>query len=185
VAKSVAAAARLPKIRLLTLHAMGGLEMMRAAKSALSGVTSPPKLLGVTLLTSLNEAQVREIGLLGPLTARVQELARLAKDAGMDGVVASPREFPALRPVVGHEMLLVAPGVRPNVGAAQAASHDQARVATPGEAVEWGADYLVVGRPITAASDPARAAQAILDEMAAARRMAVLSTRASSASNAS
>jgi orotidine-5'-phosphate decarboxylase len=184
VSKAVAAAAKLPKIRLLTLHATGGLEMMRAAKAAVSGATNPPKLLAVTVLTSLNEEQVQEIGLAGPITARVQDLARLAQAAGMDGVVASPREFSALRSVVGSEMLLVAPGVRPNVGAAQSASHDQSRIATPGEAIQWGADYLVVGRPITAASDPAKAAQAILDEMAAAKRLLVQS-RANSATNAS
>ena len=168
VSKAVAAAARLPKIKLLTIHATGGLEMMRAAKAALRGVKNPPNLLAVTVLTSLDESQVEKIGLAGPISMRVLELARLAREAGMDGVVASPREFPALRPVVGRAMLLVAPGVRPVKPGASADADDQARIATPGEAVAWGADYLVVGRPITAAPDPAKAAGAILSEMRAA-----------------
>lgn len=157
--------------------------MMRAAKGALAGMKNQPKLLGVTILTSLSESQVEEIGLAGPITTRVQHLARMAKEAGMDGVVASPREFPALRAVVGNNMLLVAPAVRPVTGAAQAASQDQARVATPAEAVRWGADYLVVGRPITAAPDPVQAAEAILQEMDAERRTLSEVPRAKSAAN--
>ena len=158
--------------------------MLRAAKQALAGVKNPPKLLGVTVLTSLDDARIARIGLAGPLTTRVQELAKLAKEAGMDGVTASPHEFPALRPIVGNEMLLVAPGVRPTTGAAQAAAHDQARVATPGEAIQLGADYLVVGRAITAAPDPAKAADAILEEMDAARKVRAEGSRAKSAANA-
>jgi orotidine-5'-phosphate decarboxylase len=142
--------------------------MMRAAKAALAGLKNPPKLLGVTVLTSLDGAKIAQIGLAGPLTSRVQELAKLACEAGMDGIVASPREFPSLRPLIGKDMLLVAPGVRPTSGTAQSGVHDQVRIATPGEAIRWGADYLVVGRPITAAPDPARAAEAILEEMEAA-----------------
>lgn len=180
VSKAVAAAAKLPKVRLITIHTTGGVEMMRSAKEALAGVKNAPKLLGVTVLTSLDDAKIARIGLAGPVTSRVQELAKLAKEAGMDGIVASPHEFPSLRSVVGAGMLLVAPGVRPASGIAQTASHDQARVATPGEAVQLGADYLVVGRAITAAPDPAKAADAILEEMTAARRekSAALSARA-------
>lgn len=170
VSKAVSAAARLPKIKLLTLHTTGGFEMMRAAKEALAGAKDAPTLLGVTVLTSLDDARMARIGLQGPLTARVQELARLAKEAGMGGVVASPHEFPALRPIVGNDMLLVAPGVRPATGVAQTAAHDQARVATPGEAIRLGANFLVVGRAITSAPEPAKAADAILEEMEAARR---------------
>jgi orotidine-5'-phosphate decarboxylase len=184
VSKAVAAAARLPKIRMLTIHATGGLEMMRSAKDALAGVKNPPKLLAVTVLTSLNEPQIREIGLAGPITVRVRELSRMAKAAGIDGIVASPREFPALRSIVGAEMLLVAPGVRPNSGLATAASDDQARVATPAEAITWGADYLVIGRPITAAGDPVKAADAILQEIAEARKALTQKPQANSASNA-
>ena len=184
VAKAVAAAAKLPKVRLITIHTTGGLDMMRAAKEALIGVKNPPKLLGVTVLTSLDEAKISRIGLTGPLTTRVQELTKLAKEAGMDGVVASPHEFPSLRSIVGNEMLLVAPGVRPAVGAAQTAAHDQARIATPGEAIQLGADYLVVGRAITAAPDPVKAADAILEEMGSARKANSGSSRAMSAATA-
>ncbi|HEV2489001.1 MAG TPA: orotidine-5'-phosphate decarboxylase [Candidatus Acidoferrales bacterium] len=183
VSKAVAAAATLPKVRLLTLHTTGGFDMLVAAKQALAGVKNRPKLLGVTVLTSLDDARMVRVGLAGPLTTRVQELARLAKEAGMDGVVASPHEFPSLRPIVGNEMLLVAPGVRPATGAAQAAAHDQARIATPGEAIRLGADYLVVGRAITAAPDPAKAADAILQEMDAERKMLSTAPRARSAAH--
>jgi orotidine-5'-phosphate decarboxylase len=184
VSKAVAAAAKLPKVRLLTIHTTGGLDMLRAAKQALAGVKNPPRLLGVTVLTSLDEARIARIGLAGPLTTRVQELARLAKEAGIDGVVASPLEFPALRSIVGDGMLLVAPGVRPTTGAAQTVAHDQARTATPGEAIQLGADYLVVGRAITAAPDPAKAADAILEEMGSARKARAEGSRAKSAANA-
>lgn len=183
VSKAVAAAAKLPKIRLITIHATGGLDMMRAAKEALVRIKNPPKLLGVTVLTSLDDAKIARIGLAGPVTTRVQELARLAKEAGMDGVVASPHEFPALRAIVGKEMLLVAPGVRPASGIAQTAAHDQARVATPGEAIKLGGDYLVVGRAITATPDPAKAADAILEEMAASKRENSAALQAKAADN--
>lgn len=184
VSKAVAAAAKLPKVRLLTIHTTGGLEMLRAARAALANVKNPPKLLGVTVLTSLDDAKIAQIGLAGPLTERVQKLAALAKEAGMDGVVASPLEFPALRGIVGESMLLVAPGVRPAAGAAQVTAHDQARIASPGEAIRLGADYLVVGRAITTAPDPAKAADAILEEMEAARREHNPGSRAKSAASA-
>lgn len=184
VSKAVAAAAKLPKVRMITIHTTGGLDMMRAAKDALTGEKNPPKLLGVTVLTSLDNSKMARIGLIGPLTTRVQKLTKLAKEAGMDGVVASPHEFPSLRSIVGNEMLLVAPGVRPAVGAAQTAAHDQARIATPGEAIQLGADYLVVGRAITAAPDPVKAADAILEEMGSARKANSGSSRAMSAATA-
>ena len=169
---------------MITIHTTGGLDMMRAAKDALTGEKNPPKLLGVTVLTSLDNSKMARIGLIGPLTTRVQKLTKLAKEAGMDGVVASPHEFPSLRSIVGNEMLLVAPGVRPAVGAAQTAAHDQARIATPGEAIQLGADYLVVGRAITAAPDPVKAADAILEEMGSARKANSGSSRAMSAATA-
>lgn len=184
VSKAVAAAAKLPKVRMLTLHTTGGGEMMRAAKEAVADLKYPPKLLGVTILTSLDDAKIARIGLAGPVATRVQELAKLANEAGMDGVVASPHELLALRRVVGDEMLLVTPGIRPATGAAQSVVHDQARVATPGEAIRAGADYLVVGRAITAAPDPVKAADAILEEMAAARRSRIETSRTKSATNA-
>jgi len=137
----------------------------------------------VTVLTSLDDAKIEQIGLAGPLTNRVQELAKLALQASMDGLVASPREFPSLRPLVGKDILLVAPGVRPVSPSAQSGFDDQARVATPGEAIRWGADYLVVGRPITAAPDPANAAEAILEEMDAARKTLSVTPHAKSAAS--
>ena len=121
-------------------------------------------LLGVTLLTSLDSAALRRIGIAGPPASRVVKLAKLAQQAGLDGVVASPREVRAIRRACGPRFLLVVPGVRPG----WAARGDQARVATPAETVRAGADYIVVGRPITAARDPHAAARRILDEIIAA-----------------
>ena len=158
---------------MLTLHTTGGLEMMRAAKKSLDGLENPPKLLGVTVLTSLDDEGLGRIGLAGPVEDRVVELALLAREAGLDGIVASAREVEAVRKAVGPRMLIVVPGVRPGaVGGRDSgkSKDDQARVATPGNAIRWGADYLVVGRPITAATDPAKAADEILLEMKAARR---------------
>jgi orotidine-5'-phosphate decarboxylase len=165
VAGAVAAAARLPGILLLNVHASGGFEMMQAAARALPRGRRRPKLLGVTLLTSLDAAALRRIGIAGPPAARVVKLSKLAQRAGLDGVVASPREVRAIRRACGHRFLLVVPGVRPG----WAARGDQARVATPADAVRAGADYIVVGRPITAARDPHAAARRILEEISAAK----------------
>ncbi len=170
VAGAVAAAAKLPKVRMLTLHTTGGLEMMRAAKDALKGVKKPPLLLGVTILTSLDDAALGRIGLAGPAESRVVALALLAQEAGVGGIVASAREVEAVRMALGQKMRIVVPGVRPASTGGTGNADDQARVATPGNAIRWGADYLVVGRPITAAPDPAKAADAILLEMNAARK---------------
>lgn len=166
VAHAVAAAARLPRVRLLTLHASGGLAMMRAAREAASRKKNRPLLLGVTVLTSFDEAALREIGMEGSLGSRVVALARLAKTAGLDGVVCSALEAPAVRRELGPEFKILVPGVRP----ATAAANDQSRVATPGDAVRAGADYLVVGRPITAAANPRAAAREIVAEIAHAER---------------
>ena len=166
VAHAVAAAARLPRVRLLTLHASGGLAMMRAAREAAGSKKNRPLLLGVTVLTSFEEVTLREIGMEGSLGARVVALARLAKTAGLDGVVCSALEAPAVRRELGPEFKILVPGVRP----ATAAANDQSRVATPGDAVRAGADYLVVGRPITAAANPRAAAREIVAEIAHAER---------------
>jgi len=166
VAGAVAAAAGLPRVRMLTLHATGGLAMMRAAREAVARKKNPPALLGVTLLTSLDAQALRQVGILGPVASRVVALARLAKEAGLDGVVSSPQEARAIRRACGPKFLIVVPGVRPGSAAAQ----DQSRVATPAEAIRAGADYLVVGRPITAAKNPRAAALAINEEIAAASR---------------
>ena len=172
VAGAVKSAAQLPKVRMLTLHTTGGQEMMQAAKDALKGIKNPPKLLGVTILTSLDAASLAQIGLTGPVESRVVALAQLAKAAGLDGIVASAREASIVRAAVGRDMVIVVPGVRPTVLAGAQKPDDQARVATPANAIRAGADYLVVGRPITAAPDPRKATEAILQEMKAARKHA-------------
>jgi orotidine-5'-phosphate decarboxylase len=162
VAHGVASAARLPGVRLLTLHTTGGLAMMRAAREAAGEGKKRPQLLGVTILTSMDEATLAEVGLAGPPATRAVELAKLAKTARLDGVVASAHEVRAIREACGAGFLIVVPGIRP----ASASADDQARVATPAQAISAGADYLVVGRPITAAKDPRKAALEIAKEMA-------------------
>jgi orotidine-5'-phosphate decarboxylase len=170
VAGAIAAAARLPGVGLLNVHATGGLEMMKAAAKSLAA-SSPEseraKLIAVTILTSLDQAALRQAGISGTPRNRVVSLARLTQQAGLDGVVASPHEIKAIRRASGKDFLIVVPGVRPNQAGTER-KDDQARVATPGDAIRAGADYLVIGRPITAAPDPRAAAEAILDEMASA-----------------
>lgn len=166
VAGAVTAAARLPKVRLLTLHASGGVAMMRAAREAVTGRKNRPALLGVTVLTSLDARALGRIGISGSPATRAVVLARLAKEGGLDGVVASAHEVRGIRRACGPNFLIVVPGVRPE----SASAHDQVRVATPAAAIRAGADYLVVGRPITEARDPRRAAMAIAQQIASARR---------------
>ncbi|HEX9051108.1 MAG TPA: orotidine-5'-phosphate decarboxylase, partial [Anaeromyxobacter sp.] len=139
---------------LLTVHAAGGPEMVRAA---VRGAGPATRVLAVTVLTSLDAAALAAIGLAGPPEAAVVRLARLAIDAGAGGLVCSPQEVGAVRAAVGPGPLLVVPGVRP----AGAAKGDQARVATPEDAVRAGADVIVVGRPLRDAPDPVAAARAI------------------------
>ena len=139
---------------LLTVHAAGGSEMIAAA---VCGAGPDVKVLAVTVLTSLDAAALRAIGLEGPPQEAVVRLAQLAVVAGAGGLVCSPHEVAAVREAVGEEPLLVVPGVRP----AGAAKGDQARVATPAEAVRAGADVIVIGRPLREAADPAAAARAI------------------------
>lgn len=164
VAAAVRAAAGLPGVKLVNVHATGGLEMLRAARRAVAGMRRRPKLLAVTLLTSLDGAALRRVGISGSPQSRVVALARLAQQAGLDGVVCSAHELRAIRRACGPRFLTVVPGIRP----AAAAKGDQARVATPAQAIRDGADYLVIGRPVTAARDPRAAAEAILREMSAA-----------------
>ena len=164
VAGAVAAAAQLPRVQLLTLHASGGLAMMKAAREALSGRKRRPALLGVTVLTSLDAAALRTLGVRATPITQAVALARLAKQAGLDGVVTSAREVRAIRQACGPKFLIVVPGIRPS----SSALNDQSRVATPAEAISAGANYLVVGRPITAAPNPRAAALAIRQEIAAA-----------------
>ncbi len=174
---AVASSLSLPGVHLLDVHALGGLEMMRAAAQvrdeAKASKSAPPKLLAITILTSMDNAALRGVGVTGPASRRAVQLARLAKKAGMDGVVASPQEVRAIRRACGKDFLIVVPGIRPLVGGGKTVSRkhrtdDQARVATPAEAIRAGADYLVIGRPITGAPDPEAAARAILEEIGSA-----------------
>jgi orotidine-5'-phosphate decarboxylase len=169
VAGAISAAAELPDVRLLDLHATGGAAMMRAGTQALTRNAGRrrPKLLGITLLTSLDKADLRRVGIGGTPGSRALSLARLAKRCGLDGVVASPKEVRQIRRGCGRDFLIVVPGIRPAQDGPSRAD-DQARVATPAEAIRAGADYLVVGRPITAAADPPAAARAIAAQVASA-----------------
>ena len=164
VASAVAAAAKLPAMRLVNVHASGGVEMMRAAREAAGNGRSRPAVLAVTILTSLDAKALRGVGMSGSPANRTVALARLAKSAGMDGVVASAQEVHSIRRACGPKFLIVVPGIRP----AATAANDQSRIATPAEAIRAGADYLVVGRPITAARDPRSAALAVASEIAGA-----------------
>lgn len=147
---------------MLNVHALGGAAMMRAAAEAAAAAGADrPLVLAVTVLTSLDDGDLGELGLAGPVLDRVLALARLARDCGLDGVVCSAQEVAALRREMGSGFKLVVPGIRPD----WAAAGDQKRVMTPADAVEAGADYLVIGRPITGADDPAGAAQRIVAEM--------------------
>ncbi len=174
---AVTSAVALPGVQLLDVHALGGLEMMRAAVKARDDANGSksalPKLLAITILTSMDNAALRSVGIGGPASKRVVQLARLAQKAGMDGVVASPQEVRGIRRACGKDFLIVVPGIRPVVGSGPAGGRkrktdDQARVATPGEAIRAGADYLVIGRPITGAPDPEAAGHAILEEISSA-----------------
>ena len=142
----------------LNIHAAGGRVMMEAAKEACAGNT---KLLAVTILTSLDDTALEEIGYAHPAAAQVEKLARLTDTAGLDGVVCSSHEIEALRTAIGDDFILMVPGIRP----AGTDKGDQKRVMTPAEALGKGATHLVIGRPITGADDPAQAAQNILDTL--------------------
>jgi orotidine-5'-phosphate decarboxylase len=149
---------------MVNIHTLGGLSMMRAAREALADKKSRPALLGVTILTSMDHEALRRVGVSGSPAARAIALARLAKRAGLDGVVASAHEARAIRRACGSTFLIVVPGVRP----ATASVDDQSRVATPRDAIRSGADFLVVGRPITGARSPREAAMGIAREIAEA-----------------
>ena len=166
VAGAVAAASRLG-VWMLTVHAPGGSAMMRAAKEAAAETSrgAPPLVVGVTVLTSMNQSALRDTGVIIDLMDQVLRLAELAKDAGLDGVVASPRETRTIRGRCGAGFQIVTPGIRGGSGEA-VANDDQARTMTPAEAIAAGSSYLVVGRPIIAAVDPAAAARAIAAALA-------------------
>lgn len=149
---------------IVTVHTGGGSAMMQAAREAAAENAdklklSRPKIVGVTVLTSLDDKDLASVGQSAPVSDQVKRLALLARSAGLDGVVCSPHEIEALRREVGDDFLLVVPGVRPDWAASgKQAGNDQKRVRTPGDAARAGADYLVIGRPITQATDVREAA---------------------------
>ena len=147
----------------VTIHAAGGAAMMRAAVAvAATAGEKRPQLLAVTVLTSLDSADLAAVGMDTDTTGQVVRLAKLAKDCGMDGAISSPEEIPALRAALGDDFILMVPGIRPE----WAGANDQKRTLTPKQARDAGASYLVIGRPITKAENPAQAAQRIAAELA-------------------
>ncbi len=181
VAKAAAEATRLG-VRMFDVHASGSLEMMRRTMAEVGKVCRTqqlprPKVLAVTVLTSLNQEDLKRLGVRSGVESQVVRLARLAREAGMDGVVASPHEVARIRRECGHRFLIVTPGVRPAKGPVD----DQKRVMTPEAAIRAGADYLVVGTPVWEAADPVAAAREIVAAMErglvnAERRPVLLST---------
>ena len=148
-------------VSMVTVHATGGLKMMQAASIAALAAPHRLTVLAVTILTSLSESEVRDIGYAANAADQVIRLAAMAKNAGCGGVVASPQEVRRLRQEIGPDLAIVTPGIRPlgaDIG-------DQARIATPADALRAGASHLVIGRPINAAADPALATRDILSEM--------------------
>lgn len=164
VAQACKAAARLG-VWMMNVHAAGGPRMLAAAREALEGMsngTQPrPLLIAVTVLTSMGAEELKAIGVEADAEHQVLRLAGLTRAAGLDGVVCSAQEAVALRRALGNEFCLVTPGIRP----AGSASGDQTRILTPAQAVQAGADYLVIGRPITQAADPLQVLEAIAQEI--------------------
>ena len=170
VAKAAIEATRLG-VKMFNVHASGSLEMMRTTEKEVRRVCRQEKrrrpiMLAVTVLTSLNQRDLRRVGVEHKVAAQVVRLALLTREAGMDGVVASPREVADIRAACGRRFVIVTPGIRP----AQGNRDDQQRVMTPADAVRAGVDYLVVGRPIIEASDPVAAARVIVADMEQAGR---------------
>jgi orotidine-5'-phosphate decarboxylase len=160
VAGACRSAARLG-VWMMNVHASGGEAMMRAAREAVDSVARPPMLIAVTVLTSLTGPELEHVGLAGSVMENVERLARLARACGLDGVVCSAQEATQVRQATGADFTLVTPGIR----LAADAPDDQARIVTPREAVRLGADYLVIGRPITGSPDPAATLQSIRDSL--------------------
>jgi orotidine-5'-phosphate decarboxylase len=149
---------------MFNLHAQGGRVMLETARAAIDELPMPrrPLLIGVTVLTSIDQPMLREVGITQPLAQQVQQLARLSKDTGLDGVVCSALEAKTLRADLGKDFCLVTPGIRPS----SARGDDQRRVMTPPTAIAAGSDYLVIGRPVTRAADPVMVLQEINQEIA-------------------
>jgi len=168
VAAAVKAAAQLG-VGMMTVHASGGSKMLKAAVEAAAQYPARPLVLAVTVLTSLSDSDLQELGIAGNVQTQVLRLGALARAAGCGGLVASAQEAQELRRELGEDFAIVTPGIRP----ADSASGDQARVVTPRDAIAAGATHLVVGRPILDAPDPARAAEQIVQEIEAAQAQAV------------
>lgn len=162
VAAACAAASKLG-IWMLNVHAIGGVTMMRAARNAVRGLANPPKLIAVTVLTSLDTADLKESGINRTAIDQTVKLAELAQSADLDGVVCSPQEASALRQQYGKEFLLVTPGIRLQ----GSDSNDQKRILSPLQAIQAGANFLVVGRPIIQATDPLSVVHALNDQIGA------------------
>ncbi len=161
VANAIEAISKLD-VAMLTIHASGGLEMMKKAAEAANANKRSPKVLAVTVLTSINEKDLMDLGVSKSTDEQIATLAKLALSAGCNGVVCSPKEASLVRETCGEGFLIVTPGIRPR----GKDTNDQKRVATPKQAVLDGADYIVVGRPITEAKDPTEAARDIIKEIA-------------------
>lgn len=146
---------------IINVHAIGGRRMMRAAADAAAESANPPKVIAVTVLTSFEQEEFCEVGFSNSIENSVVDLATQAKDAGLNGVVSSPNEVRLIRERLGSDFLIVTPGVRP----LWSSTDDQRRVMTPKEALDAGADFIVVGRPITADKNPVRAAERIIEEI--------------------
>lgn len=177
VAKASIEVARLG-VWMFNIHALGGSEMLRRAASEVREVCAkenltPPKIIGVTVLTSADNETLNEVGIESDADAQVLRLARLTAKCGLDGVVAAPPETRSIRENIGNDFLIITPGVRPKSGIGHLESEtsdDQKRVMTPGEAINSGADYLVIGRPILKAENRSEAVRKILGEIEASQR---------------
>lgn len=150
---------------IINVHTSGGFEMMKSAYKSVKEFSltsaSPPKIIGVTILTSLDNASLKEIGFKYSVKNNVKRLSLLAKEAGLDGIVASPHEIKIIRKICGKDFLIITPGIRPS----SSSTNDQKRFMTPSEAIKAGADFLVIGRPITQADNPLKAFKSIVDEI--------------------
>lgn len=169
--RGAARSAALAGADLLSVHGLGGAAMLAAAREGVEDAAAErggdrARLVAITVLTSMDEEAMAQVGITRPIAEQVERLATLARANGTDGVVCSPREAAAMRAALGSEGLVVTPGVRP----AGAARGDQSRIATPASAIEAGASQLVIGRPITEADDPLRAYEAIVDELCGKER---------------
>ena len=162
VAGACRAAARLG-VWMMNVHASGGEAMLRAAREAIESVVRPPLLIGVTILTSLSEADLERVGYAGSLIENVERLARLSRACGLDGVVCSAEEAPLVRKATGEDFVLVTPGIRLTAER----TDDQQRIVTPPEAIKRGSNYLVIGRPITQAADPGAMLESIDESLSA------------------